>query len=133
METRIVPTQVSHAVTLAQTSPTDWAWRVLTIDGAEAVAGQSTREDVAREHAEFFSVRLIDWPVDACDRPCEKDGSAPGQLMSCARRKRSSRERLVTARARYISLTRPNGVALTISARSRLSGACPRRRFLTAR
>ena len=54
METRIVPTQVSHAVTLAQTNPTDWAWRVLTIDGAEAVAGQSTREDVAREHAEFF-------------------------------------------------------------------------------
>lgn len=128
-----MPTQVSHAVTLAQTSPTDWAWRVLTIDGAEAVAGRSTREDVAREHAEFLGVRSIDWPVDACDRSRERNGSAPGQLMNCARRVRSSREHLVTARAEYISLTTPNGVALMISARSGLSGACPRRRFLTAR
>jgi hypothetical protein len=41
-------------VALAHTGPGVWAWRVLTRDGAEAAVGESMREDIAREHAEFF-------------------------------------------------------------------------------
>lgn len=46
--------QTGFAIALAQTAPDLWVWRVLNPDGGEAVGGQTVREDVAREQAEFF-------------------------------------------------------------------------------
>ena len=46
--------RAGFAIALAQASPDVWAWRVLDADGREAAVGESPREDVAREQAEFF-------------------------------------------------------------------------------
>lgn len=42
------------AVALAQTAPDLWVWRVLDTQGDPAAFGETAREDVAREQAEFF-------------------------------------------------------------------------------
>lgn len=51
--------QTGFAVALSQTRPDQWVWRVLNSEGDETAAGESGREDVAREHAEFLRRSLI--------------------------------------------------------------------------
>jgi len=46
--------QTGFVVALSQTRPDHWVWRVLNSEGDETAGGETAREDVAREHAEFF-------------------------------------------------------------------------------
>lgn len=50
----MVAEQSGFAVRLDQSAPGAWTWAVLDETGGEAASGETAREDVAREQAEFF-------------------------------------------------------------------------------